>query len=295
MPRLMLSSLLASAIPAAAFAQVYSAPPQAPSPDIAGATAAHHRGAGGGHRQPIRHSGRSGRPTGHRPHPAADPPGPGDGRRRHPGPHAWRGRHPQRRPGRGHLAWHPRRRFRPDRGADRRGEGQRRLGRRNGLRLRQSAYRRCLAHRGAARAAIHPLRQRGDRGRGEHRHQRRHQAAAGRRPGRRRLLRHGLCPRRDRRQGRSGHLPARRLLRLQRQRLVLRPGVRWTRGRRLPHRRRLGPVHLRHHPDVQFDERAYYTFSRNEFDGYDTPSTGFFGFGDDAEFGRTSRWWTIRG
>ena len=36
-------------------------------------------------------------------------------------------------------------------------------------------------------------------------------------------------------------------------------------------------------PDVQFEERAYYTWSRNEFDGYDTPSGAF---GDDGEFGR---------
>ena len=42
-------------------------------------------------------------------------------------------------------------------------------------------------------------------------------------------------------------------------------------------------------PDLQFDERAYYTWSRNEFDGYDTPSTGFSQFGDDAEFGRTQQ------
>ena len=39
-------------------------------------------------------------------------------------------------------------------------------------------------------------------------------------------------------------------------------------------------------PDVQFDERAYYTFARAEFDGYDTPS---FTFGDDDEFGRTQQ------
>ncbi len=39
-------------------------------------------------------------------------------------------------------------------------------------------------------------------------------------------------------------------------------------------------------PDVQFDERAYYTWSRNEFDGFDTPT---FTFGDDAEFGRTQQ------
>ena len=42
-------------------------------------------------------------------------------------------------------------------------------------------------------------------------------------------------------------------------------------------------------PDLQFDERAYYTWSRNEFDGFDTPSTGFAAFGDDAEFGRTQQ------
>jgi vitamin B12 transporter len=39
-------------------------------------------------------------------------------------------------------------------------------------------------------------------------------------------------------------------------------------------------------PDLQFDERAYFTASRNEFDGFDTPS---FTFGDDAEFGRTQQ------
>ena len=38
--------------------------------------------------------------------------------------------------------------------------------------------------------------------------------------------------------------------------------------------------------DLQFDERAYYTASRNEFDGYDTASGNF---GDDAEFGRTQQ------
>ena len=46
-------------------------------------------------------------------------------------------------------------------------------------------------------------------------------------------------------------------------------------------------------PDVQFDERAYYTWSRNEFDGEDgtlvSPVTGFNLFGDDAEFGRTQQ------
>ena len=42
-------------------------------------------------------------------------------------------------------------------------------------------------------------------------------------------------------------------------------------------------------PDLQFDERAYYTWSRAEFDGFDTPSTGFAAFGDDAEFGRTQQ------
>ncbi|WP_254062998.1 TonB-dependent siderophore receptor [Caulobacter sp. S45] len=39
-------------------------------------------------------------------------------------------------------------------------------------------------------------------------------------------------------------------------------------------------------PDLQFDQRAYYTWSRNEFDGFDTPT---FTFGDDAEFGRTQQ------
>jgi vitamin B12 transporter len=39
-------------------------------------------------------------------------------------------------------------------------------------------------------------------------------------------------------------------------------------------------------PNLQFDQRAYYTWSRDEFDGYDTPT---FTFGDDAEFGRTQQ------
>jgi vitamin B12 transporter len=39
-------------------------------------------------------------------------------------------------------------------------------------------------------------------------------------------------------------------------------------------------------PTLQFDERAYFTWSRNEFDGYDTPS-GY--FGNDNEFGRTTQ------
>ena len=37
-------------------------------------------------------------------------------------------------------------------------------------------------------------------------------------------------------------------------------------------------------PDLQFDERAYFTWSRVEFDGYDTPTGNF---GNDNEFGRT--------
>ena len=37
-------------------------------------------------------------------------------------------------------------------------------------------------------------------------------------------------------------------------------------------------------PTLQFDERVYYTSSRNKFDGFDTPT---FTFGDDNEFGRT--------
>jgi vitamin B12 transporter len=44
--------------------------------------------------------------------------------------------------------------------------------------------------------------------------------------------------------------------------------------------------------DVQFEERAYYTWSRAEFDGYDTPvapGAGFSSFGDDDEFGRTQQ------
>jgi vitamin B12 transporter len=39
-------------------------------------------------------------------------------------------------------------------------------------------------------------------------------------------------------------------------------------------------------PTVQLDERAYYTWSRNEFDGYDTPSGAF---GNDNEYGRTQQ------
>jgi vitamin B12 transporter len=38
--------------------------------------------------------------------------------------------------------------------------------------------------------------------------------------------------------------------------------------------------------DLQVDQRVYYTNSRDEFDGYDTPS---FNFGDDAEFGRVQQ------
>jgi vitamin B12 transporter len=37
-------------------------------------------------------------------------------------------------------------------------------------------------------------------------------------------------------------------------------------------------------PNLKLDERAYFTWSRVEFDGYDTPS---FTFGNDDEFGRT--------
>jgi vitamin B12 transporter len=37
-------------------------------------------------------------------------------------------------------------------------------------------------------------------------------------------------------------------------------------------------------PDLRLDERAYFTWSRNEFDGFDTPTGGF---GNDNEFGRT--------
>ena len=45
-------------------------------------------------------------------------------------------------------------------------------------------------------------------------------------------------------------------------------------------------------PDLQFDERAYYTWSRAEFDGFDTPvdpALGYSSFGDDDEFGRTQQ------
>ena len=37
-------------------------------------------------------------------------------------------------------------------------------------------------------------------------------------------------------------------------------------------------------PDLQLDERAYYTWSRSDFDGYDTPSGNY---GDDGEYGHT--------
>jgi vitamin B12 transporter len=39
-------------------------------------------------------------------------------------------------------------------------------------------------------------------------------------------------------------------------------------------------------PTLQLDERAYFTWSRNEFDGYDTPT---YNFGNDNEFGRTEQ------
>jgi vitamin B12 transporter len=39
-------------------------------------------------------------------------------------------------------------------------------------------------------------------------------------------------------------------------------------------------------PTVQLDQRVYYTWSRNEFDGYDTPS---YSFGNDNEFGRNQQ------
>jgi vitamin B12 transporter len=47
-----------------------------------------------------------------------------------------------------------------------------------------------------------------------------------------------------------------------------------------------GRFHYDITPRLQFDERAYFTWSRNEFDGYDTPS-GY--FGNDNEFGRTTQ------
>ncbi len=39
-------------------------------------------------------------------------------------------------------------------------------------------------------------------------------------------------------------------------------------------------------PDLQFDERVYYTRSRTDFDGFSTPS---FSLGDDKEWGRTTQ------
>jgi len=39
-------------------------------------------------------------------------------------------------------------------------------------------------------------------------------------------------------------------------------------------------------PNLQLDERAYFTWSRNEFDGYDTPSGNF---GNDNEYGRSEQ------
>ncbi len=47
-----------------------------------------------------------------------------------------------------------------------------------------------------------------------------------------------------------------------------------------------GRLHYAITPDLQLDQRVYYTWSRNAFDGYDTPSGNF---GDDAEFGRTEQ------
>jgi vitamin B12 transporter len=39
--------------------------------------------------------------------------------------------------------------------------------------------------------------------------------------------------------------------------------------------------------DLQLDERAYYAWSRNDFDGFDTPTGAF---GDDNEYGHTQQW-----
>jgi len=46
-----------------------------------------------------------------------------------------------------------------------------------------------------------------------------------------------------------------------------------------------GQVRYDFTPDLQADLRGYYTQSRADFDGYDTPSTGFTQLGDDNEFG----------
>jgi vitamin B12 transporter len=40
-------------------------------------------------------------------------------------------------------------------------------------------------------------------------------------------------------------------------------------------------------PNLQFDQRAYYSWSRADFDGYDTPTGAF---GDDEEYGHTQQW-----
>lgn len=40
-------------------------------------------------------------------------------------------------------------------------------------------------------------------------------------------------------------------------------------------------------PDFQFDQRTYYSWSRADFDGYDTPN---FTFGDDQEYGHVQQW-----
>jgi vitamin B12 transporter len=40
-------------------------------------------------------------------------------------------------------------------------------------------------------------------------------------------------------------------------------------------------------PNLQFDQRAYYSWSRADFDGYDTPN---FEFGDDQEYGHVQQW-----
>ena len=230
----------------------------------------HHRRTGGGHRQPLGHARRPGGPAGHRPHRAADPAGPGDQRRRHPSAHARRRADQERRPGRDHLAQPPRRQHGPDRGADRRGEGQRPLIHRHGLRLRQPDHRRRLAYRGAARAAIHALRQRGHRRGGQLHHRRRHPPAAGRRAGGGRLLRHGLCARR-RSAARTGRRPSG-------------SGAYYNSTDSVSAFDRAfggreddgfhtagasGRFTYAFTPDVQFDERAYYTWSRNEFDGED--------------------------
>src|SRR5262249_55828159 len=48
-----------------------------------------------------------------------------------------------------------------------------------------------------------------------------------------------------------------------------------------------GPFRQDLTPNLQIDQRAYYSWSRADFDGYDTPTGNF---GDDKEYGHTQQW-----